>query len=345
MFQRIGVMGAGSMGTILGACLTEHGYPVTMVDINRPHVEALQTRGATVRGSLNLQVPVEACLPHQLTGTYDLFFLFTKQTSNLAAFAQLAPYLAPHGIVCTLQNGLPEPSVAEYFGEERTMGCAVTWSATYLSPGVVQANTSPGRWGAHLGRLDGRITPQVKEVSQILSAVCPVEVTSNLLGTRWAKLLINSSFSGVSTALGTTFGALALDPIALKCTQYVARECIQVARASGYHLEPLSPGEDLTERMYFGSEAERLAAAPFFQQLLQVSGDGTASMLQDLRANRPTEVRSINGVVSAQGRCVGVPTPVCDQVLALILESELQGVPPSMERTAVLGPLLEQLGV
>lgn len=340
MLQRIGVMGTGSMGTVLGACLTASGYPVTMADINLPHIRALQTYGAVIEGTLSLHTPVDARLPQELEGMYDLFFLFTKQTSNQAAYAQLAPHLASDGILCTLQNGLPEPAAEEFFGPERVLGCAVTWSATYLRPGVVRVNTIPGRWTAHLGRLDGKITPQAEEVAKILSPVCDVEVTSNLMGTRWSKLLINSAFSGVSTALGTTFGGLAADPDALKCTQYVARECIRVARASGYHLEPLSPGEDLSALMDFESEEDRLANIPFFSKLLNVSADGEASMLQDLRAGRPTEVRSINGIVSSQGRCAGVPTPVCDRILSLILDSEINGTPPSMSRLESLTPLL-----
>ena len=341
MLERIAVMGSGSMGTVLGALLTEQGFPVALVDVNQAHVDALNRSGAVLRGMVERTIPVHACRPEALTGHYDLFFLFTKQYANPAAFGEMEQHLAPGGVVCTLQNGLPEPELAARFGQDRAMGCAVTWAAACLSPGVVQTTTAPSHWSGRLGRLDGLITPQVEEVGAVLNTVFPVEPTTQLLGMRWAKLLINSAFSGVSSALGVTFGGLLTRPAALKAAQYVARECVRVARASGYALQPMREGEYFDRQMFFETEDQRAAAIPLFQELLTASAGSRASMLQDLLAGRRTEVDAINGVVAAQGRRVGVPTPVCDLVIRTIHQAEEAGrAPLPMEHLAEFEPLL-----
>ena len=210
-------MGAGAMGTLLCACLTKAGKPIDAIDVNREHVDALNRRGAMVTGTVNIHVPVRALTPEEMEGEYDLIFLLIKQTYNESAFAQLKPHLHKKSIICTLQNGIPEPAVAEAFGEERTMGCAVTWAATYLGPGKTQATAKKEKWTSIMGTLSGKITEEAEEVRKILSLMCPTEFIDNLMGIRWSKLLVNCSFSGMSAALGCTFGEILVNEKALKC--------------------------------------------------------------------------------------------------------------------------------
>ena len=48
--MRIAIYGAGSLGTVLGACLTKNGVPVDLVNRNRAHVEALR-KNAVLRSA------------------------------------------------------------------------------------------------------------------------------------------------------------------------------------------------------------------------------------------------------------------------------------------------------
>ncbi len=131
---RAAIVGAGSLGTIIGALINHAGKQIDLVDAYRDHVDALNTSGATITGAIDLNVPVKAYTPDQLTGTYDLVFLLTKQTSNQETLAHLLPYLHPDSSVCTLQNGIPEHSVAALVGRERTLGGAVGFGATCCGP-------------------------------------------------------------------------------------------------------------------------------------------------------------------------------------------------------------------
>jgi len=280
--QRIAVMGVGAMGTMLGACLTRAGLAVDLVDTNREHVDALNAGGATVVGTVSWNVPVRALTPDEMHGAYDLVFLLVKQTHNETAFAQLEPHLHARSIVCTLQNGVPEPAVAAAFGAERTMGCAVTWAGTFLSPGLVKSTAATEKWRALLGTLDGGITAATRNVQETLSVMCATELVRDLTGIRWSKLLVNASFSGMSAALGCSFGEILENERAFVCAQHIARECIRVAGAQGIELAQIWSGIDFKALMDFDTEEERLATSRIYRELWGAVRSGKASMLQDV---------------------------------------------------------------
>ena len=125
MTMKCAIYGAGSLGTILGAYLTENGFPVELVNRNVKHVEALRRNGAHVTGTVDFTTPVNAILPDQMEGPYDIIFLMTKQLHNPEVVTMLRPMLADDGVIVTLQNGIPEPGIAEIIGEDRTLGCTV----------------------------------------------------------------------------------------------------------------------------------------------------------------------------------------------------------------------------
>lgn len=116
--MKAAIMGAGAMGTVLGAFLTRNGFPVDLIDSYPAQVDALNEKGAGVVGCAELTVPVRALLPEQMEGVYDLVFLMVKQTNNEASLRALLPHLGENSTVCTLQNGVPELAVAEFVGRE-----------------------------------------------------------------------------------------------------------------------------------------------------------------------------------------------------------------------------------
>ena len=132
--MKAAIMGAGAMGTVLGAFLTRNGFPVDLIDSYPAQVDALNKKGAGVVGCAELTVPVRALLPEQMEGVYDLVFLMVKQTNNEASLRALLPHLGENSTVCTLQNGVPELAVAEFVGRNRTVGGACRWGATCVEP-------------------------------------------------------------------------------------------------------------------------------------------------------------------------------------------------------------------
>ena len=123
--MRSAIYGAGSLGTVMGAFLAKNGVEIDLVNRNKAHVEALKNNGARITGTVEMTIPVNALLPEEMTGKYDIIFLMTKQLNNRETLSFLKDFLADDGVVVTLQNGIPEDSVAEIVGPERTIGVTV----------------------------------------------------------------------------------------------------------------------------------------------------------------------------------------------------------------------------
>ena len=132
--MRNAIYGAGSLGTILGAFITKKGGRIDLINRNQKHVEALQQNGAHIIGTVEFTQPVTAYTPDKMTGLYDIIFLLTKQQHNAEVVTFLKDYLAPDGVIVTLQNGLPEQGIADIVGEDRVLGCTVAWGATMIGP-------------------------------------------------------------------------------------------------------------------------------------------------------------------------------------------------------------------
>lgn len=334
--KRIAIMGAGSMGTLMGACLTRAGRPIHLIDSNRDHVDALDAYGAKVEGTVNFKVPVHAITPEEMEGTYDLIFLLVKQTQNKRAFEEIKPHLHKKSIVCTLQNGIPEPAVAAAFGKRRTLGCAVTWGATFLGPGTVKSTVNKEKWSSLLGNINGKLTEGARQVQEILSLMCPTLFIDNLMGIRWSKLLVNCSFSGVSAALGCTFGDILDNEHALRCAQHISRECMRVTDAQGIEMVPMAHGKTFKALMDFNTEGERLSTSWIYHELWGAARSGKASMLQDIEMGRKCEIDAINGILSKMGRKVGVLTPVNDKVVEVVKGIENKILRPCIENLPIL---------
>ncbi len=126
--MRIAVMGAGSLGTILGSMLSRDGLNVELVDANQEHVEALNSQGARVEGLMEFTTPVKALTPDQMQGHYDLVIYLVKSTYDDMALPLIQSHLGSDSALITLQNGVPEGKVSSYIGRERTLGGAVGWA-------------------------------------------------------------------------------------------------------------------------------------------------------------------------------------------------------------------------
>ena len=204
--MRIAIYGAGSLGTVLGAYLSKNGVAVDLINHNRAHVEALKTKGAHITGTVDFTVPVSALLPEEMTGSYDIIFLMTKQLDNRAVVTGLKDRLAEDGLIVTLQNGIPEDLIASVVGPEHTVGVVVEWGATLSSPGESTLTSAPDSLSFHMGGMPGLPKQQLLRVKEVLENMCPVHIEENLPGARWSKLLINATFSGLGTVMGGTFG-------------------------------------------------------------------------------------------------------------------------------------------
>lgn len=315
--MRVAIYGAGSLGTILGAYISKAGVAIELINRNKAHVEALQTQGAKVVGTVDFTQPVVAYTPAEMSGTYDIIFLMTKQQHNPEVVAMLRPFLAEDGVLVTFQNGLPEVQIAEILGEERVLGCTVAWGATLQSPGVCELTSAPDALSFSLGAITDKKNKHFDHVKALLEHMGMVDVEENFLGTRWSKLLINAAFSGMSAVLGCTFGEAAGPKESRRIVQALIKECIDVCKAGGIRIEPVQ-GKDIVKLLDYSNALKRAFSFFIIPIAIRKHAKLKASMLQDLEKGKLTEVDAINGAVSVTGRKVGCPTPMNDRVVEII---------------------------
>lgn len=320
--MRIAIMGAGSLGTILGAYIAKAGIPIDLIDANAEHVKVLNESGARITGTVEFTQKVHAILPEEMDGIYDLIIYMAKQTFNDVAIPQIMEHIDENSTVCVCQNGIPEYAVSEVIGKERTIGAPVGWGATFQGPGCSALTTDEGRLNFTLGSFSGEVNERVLFAKKVLESMGEVHVSENLLGLRWTKLLMNATFSGLSTALGTTFGGVLDDDIAMQLILKIGKECIDVATAEGITLEPYE-GYDFYVAFKMGDKETNDASIALIREIWQPHYKLTASMAQDIMHGRKCEILNINGVVCDTGKKHDVPTPVNDMVVQLI--SGMQG--------------------
>lgn len=328
---RIAVYGAGAMGTVLGALLTKGGlHNVELITRNQAHIHGLKTQGATIvceADETELTIPVKAVLPSEMQGKYDVIFLMTKQRHNAEILTDLLPFMHENTVVCTTQNGLPEQSVAQIIGTERTYGAATSFGATFIGGGKVALTSKMDAMSMEVGgyqndnRQAGLLTEILNHVTKATGSANFATATDNLLGARWAKMTINAAFSGLSVVTGLTFGEVAKKRKTRKLALCILRECMDVANASGVKLAKMQ-GHDMEKLLGGRSAFKRFIAYMVLPFAMKKHKKLVSGMLKDVQNGRRCEIDFVNGAVVNAGQSVGVETPYNQQIVQLVHDIE-----------------------
>ena len=337
--KRYAIYGAGSLGTVLGAYITKNGGEIDLINRNKAHVEALNQNGAKITGTVELTVPVKAMTPDMMCGKYDVILLMTKQLHNKEVVTMLKDYLTDNGVIVTLQNGLPEPGIAEIIGANHTVGCVVEWGATLSEPGVCVLTSEPDSLSFHMGKMEGVSDEQFATVKKLLELMCPVHEEENLIGARWSKLLINATFSGLGTVVGGTFGDVSENSKARKVAIRCMKECIDVGHAAGAEFAPVQ-GKNIIKLFYYTGAFKRAVATMLIPIAMKKHRSIEPSMLQDLKNNKPCEIDAINGVICYWGKKFGTPTPINDRIVEIIKKCEAGELNPEPANIRLFDDLL-----
>lgn len=317
--MKCAIYGAGAMGTVLGAYIAKAGREIDLINRNREHIAALKEKGAHIVGTVDFVQKVNALLPEEMTEKYDIILLMTKQRMNGEIVRFLKDHLKEDGALCTCQNGLPEPKIAEIIGEDRTLGCAIAWGATFRGKGVSELTSDPAALTFSLGAY-GKGN-HLQDVKELLECMGTVTVEQNFIGARWSKLLINSAFSGLSTVTGATFGEISKEKRSRRVAQAIMKECIDVAKAAGIRIEPVQ-GHKIDKLFDYKGKLKKAFSFALIPVAMKKHARLISSMLQDLRAGKKCEIDFINGVVCEYGKKYSVPTPCNERTVQLVHEIE-----------------------
>jgi 2-dehydropantoate 2-reductase len=320
--MRLGIIGAGAIGCVVGGLLTKAGHDVTLIDQWPEHVESMRRIGLRLSGTCGEHlVPVKALHIHEAQSVgqpFDAVFIAVKSyDTEWATHLGLTYLRSPDGVVVDFQNGINDDRIGAIAGAGRTLGCVITISAGLYEPGHA-IRSDNGTIGFKIGEQDGRDTPRAQELVQMMNAVAPTQLTQNLWGERWSKLTVNCMVNAVCGLSGLGSMEARTQPEVQLISIQLGAEVIQVGRACGYEVEPI-----------YGIAPQRFVDAAAGGQGLDAiqadmaasgrsRGGGRPSMLQDVMRGRRTEIDHLNGYVSRRGREVGVKTPFNDAIVELI---------------------------
>jgi 2-dehydropantoate 2-reductase len=315
---RILVMGAGSLGGIVAATLTEIGSAVTAVSTNPGIRAAVDQAGYRVVDEGEERV-IRGWVSPAPEGKYDLCVLATQPPQVEDAARTALPHLAPDANVVVLQNGLCEERIASIVGPERVIGAIVAWGASMPEPGKYE-RTAAG--GFQVGRLAPLETdPDLDRVAELLEAIGPVTITKNLRGARWSKLALNCAVSSLGTIAGETLGPLVRVRRFRRLALELMTEAVAVARAENVELEKVSGTLDLAWVAL--TEADRKAqisaALTAKHALLLAVGlryrRMRSSMLAAIERGRTPAIDFLNGEVVSRGKTHHIATPFNQRVV------------------------------
>lgn len=283
--MKVAVVGAGGLGSYIGAVLCQAGHDVTLVT-RGPHRNAIEAEGLEVRSHAGDFVTQPVCVGSglEIEGA-DVTFLATKTYSLDEVAPQLAHLAARGSAIVSLLNGVDAlERLAAHGIEPESLADGVAYMTSFrVAPGVVE------RKAAHQRIVVGRMAELVTEA--FADTIVEVEVAPDVRVELWEKMAVVCVLS-VLCALGErNMGSVRAHPYGAELQRLAIGEVFAVGRA---HRVPLP--DDAEERI-----DRRLGEFP---------DDFFPSVIHDLNQGRRTEMADLGGAIVRMGRTGGVSTPL-----------------------------------
>ncbi|SDD85500.1 ketopantoate reductase family protein [Belnapia rosea] len=352
MGNRIAIIGAGAVGGYAGAYMAQAGEDVTFVDMWPENVETMRRSGLRIshlRDVPEFTVPVRAIHLTELQHVskerpFDIAFICVKSYDTAWATLMVRQYLAPGGFCVSLQNCMNEETIAGIVGWGRTLGAiASSITVDLCEPGHVRR--AAGKSGAshtvfRVGEVHGRITERAQEIGRLTALADSTQVTSNLWGERWSKLVTNVMANGLSACTGLLSRDILLDDTLRQFTARLGSEAIRVGQALGYSLEEIHHIDP--EVIARAGEGDPVARGAYDEHRLAEArkpggGAHRPSMGQDMVKGRRTEIEFINGFIVDKAKEVGLSTPANAALTDIVKRVERGELSPDPKHITSLG--------
>ncbi len=300
--MNIVIVGAGAMGSAIGALLAQARNHVTLLDVSQETVDIINRDGLKIQnksGEITVHRVPAVTSASLIREPVELVLVFVKCYHTATAITNIQSLLGPKTTVLSLQNGWGNgPRIASIIGAERVVLGVCYHSATVLAPGHV---LHAGRGQTFIGELDAAVSPRVEAIARTFNdAGIAVEASGQVLREIWAKLALNVATLPTSATTRITADRLlsTSEMEALMCA--LLQEVVAVAQAQGIPLE-------FEERWNV------------IRNLLTKLPPGSkGSMLQDVEKGRATEIDVMCGAIIEAGQRLGRATPYNHAMFCLI---------------------------
>lgn len=289
---RVAVMGAGAVGCYFGGLLARAGHDVVLIG-RASHVEAIRASGLRIETrAFDTHVKADAATGPEAVAGADLVLFSVKSGDTESTGEAIRSHLRPDALVLCLQNGVDNAERLRTVLPPAQVAAAVVYVATEMAgPGHVR----------HHGRGELVIEPSRASdavAAALVAAGIPTQVSDNVRGALWLKLILNCAYNALSAIAQLPYGRVVPGEGVKDVMRDVVDEVLAVAAADGVRL---------------AHDAHAAVAA-----LVTGMPGQYSSTAQDLARGKRTEIDHLNGLIVRRGEALGIPTPVNRTLWALV---------------------------
>ncbi len=286
------ILGTGALGGLYGGLLARAGAEVHfLLHSDYEHVRVHGLRVDTPLGDFHLE-KVNAFQSPADMPPVDVAIVAWKSTANAALAEALPRVLKEDGCALVLQNGWDvERDAARLVGAERVLGGCCFLCSNKVGPGHIH-HLDYGRiaFGEYAPLLSGSITERMRRIeADFRRAGVDITPTEDLGRTRWAKLMWNIPFNGLSVVLEALTDRIMAQPHTARLAEQLMREV---------HLAAAGCGSVIDESMIAKLLEDTRKMVPY-----------ASSMLLDYQQGRPMEIEAIFGNPLRAAQAAGVVVP------------------------------------
>jgi len=341
--KRIGIFGAGAIGSVVGGLLSRAGHDITLIDTWYEHVDQINKNGLIVTN----QEASYRCKPkavhinklQEIKEKFDIGIIAVKSYDTDWATYALKNYVKEEGFFVDFQNGINDLRIAEIVGKEKTLGCIITISAAVFEPGHAWRTDSRKDVCFKIGEVSGGVSDRLKDFVDIMQSVGLSDYTEDLISQRWSKLMVNCMANPLAGLTGWGTSKVRTETITQNIAIQIASEVVQVAKSEGYNMGKIMGmmPENFVDAAN-GKNIEEIKNQ-FLDAANQAGSASRPSFGQDVLKKRRTEIDYLTGFVSAIGKNNNIQTPFCDKITKIVNKLGV-GFDPSPEHIFELEKML-----
>lgn len=306
--MKIGILGAGAIGSMLGMFLQEGGADIRLVDPFAEHMDKIANEGLILHSisGEDKQVKMETYHSADECGPVDLIIIMTSGLFSDKALSMAGAMIGPDTLICSCQNGFgQEEALQKYFSDDKILQGVLGFSSVLVAPGEIRGNINrnPGKVHIYLGAYDRENGPKdaAKEIVEYAKAGTLVaEYAEDIRPHIWAKAANNCACNALCGVSRLTLEQIYELPEGKKIHNEILRELCEVGNAKGVPMDYDKVLKSFEEITYPGVCKHYPSTA------------------QDIFKKKKTEIDFLNGAISRYGKEVGIATPYNDMITGLV---------------------------
>ena len=304
---KVAVLGAGAMGCLFGGLMAEKGLDVTLIDVWKEHVDAINSKGLKMDGhGGDRYIKIKATTDPSTLKPVDAIIIMCKATALEKALTNAKNIIGDKTMLMSFQNGIGHEAIMQKIaGKEKVLGGTTTQASNVLGPGHIKNHAALPSW---IGEYEGGMSDRVKDLAETFTAHnLETIAVPDIKKRKWMKLFALTAIGPLSSIFDLHHTDLYISnknqEVSRELGKKIILETREVAKADGV---------DVTED----------ECLEMFNKIVDSKQTNKSSMCFDILNKRKTEIDFINGAVSKIGKGHGIKTPMNDLMYKMIMVKE-----------------------